>query len=499
MGWLLSVFKRFDPRALVGLVWHLILGVLGVRAPSVWSRTRAATARYPEAKLQELRAVADPDADKVVSMIVDAAAAEQTDNPQARIVAAQDLLTKIGAKTVLDPADYRPAAKEAIAEWMASVGQMPPDLDAARLKRALDFFERNSFVIALVFGTSSLLEAYACPRGVRSLAATDNLVRDTHRRLAETMQWVLLVESRANWSSGEVMAAILKIRLMHATIRQLIHLFTLRGSGKPWDVAELGVRGKGDVAELGVPVCSADLLGMLMGFGATPIRDLPKLGVKVSRQDAEAHLYLWSIVGRYIGVDQALIPTSLADAKGLVERVKDMEQREGDDGEAFAKALIGFHLSISPGLDGYATHLIQDLVGRRVCSLLKIDPKHFANATVAVPRPLPLIRDLALDVLRTVLPGPVKEMINLPSVGERAEPASVEVPGTAVAKKAREALKRRKTAELWGEALLVPEVVRTPVYSRPKKYEIPEEIEARWDKKDPRWREGRERLASRLA
>jgi hypothetical protein len=34
---------------------------------------------------------------------------------------------------------------------------------------------------------------------------------------------------------------------------------------------------------------------------------------------------------------------------------------------------------------------------------------------------------------------------------------------------------------------------------RPKMYEIPAEIAERWDKKDPRWREGRERLASRLA
>jgi mpaB/rubber oxygenase-like protein len=487
VSWLLSVFKRFDPWALVSLVAHLILRVLGVRAPSLWNRTKAATQRYPDDTLLGLRATADPDADKVVSTIVDAAAGGQADQPQVRITAARQLLTTIGANIVLDPADHPPAARAAIAEWMASVGPMPPDLDDVRLRRASEFFARNSFVIALVFGTSSLLEAYACPRGVCSLAATDDLVRDTHRRLAETMQWVLLVEDRANWSSGKVMAAILKIRLMHATIRQLIHLFT-QLSGNPWQLAELGE-----------PVCGMDLLGMLMGFGATPIRDLPKLGVNVSREDAEAHLYLWSIIGRYIGVNEYLIPKTLAEAKGLVERVKALEQHEGPDGEAFAKALIGFHLAISPGLDSYATHLIQDLVGSRVCSLLKIDPKHFADATIAVPRPLPLIRDLTLGMLRAVLPGRIKEMISLPPDGQSAEPFNVDLPGTAVVKKAHEALKRRKTAELWGEALLVPGVVSTPVYSRPKKYEIPAEIAERWDKKDPRWREGRERLASRLA
>jgi len=497
-AWLSSAFNGVKPKALIGAVWHLILRVLGVRAPSIWNKTTAARERYTDAALEPLRAVNDPSADDLVSRVVDSAAAGAADQEQARIDAATQLLRTIvdPKHPVLDPAQHPPGNSELIAQWIASIGALPPDIDPVRIRRASEFFSRNSFLIALVFSTSALFEAYACPKGVRSLAATDYLINHTDRRLGETMQWILIVEDHREWLSGRVMAAILKIRLMHATIRRLIYLLTLQ-KGTPW---------KDD--DVGVPICGEDLLGMLMGFAATPIRDLPKLGVAVSRQDAEDHLYLWRVVGRYLAVDESLIPRSLAEAKGLVDRVKERLQRKEEEGrrrhgKAFAEALLRFHLRISPGLDAYAMRLIQDLVGKKVFDLLEIEPAQLTNATVPVPRPVPLLRDFALGALEklvSVLPGPIGGLIVLPSPGSGDDHVgSLEVPGTAAAKRAHATLKRRETCELWGKALLSPTMIKTETYSRPDAYEISPDMTARWDKKDKKWRQAAKRLRSRVS
>ncbi|HEV8230090.1 MAG TPA: oxygenase MpaB family protein [Candidatus Limnocylindria bacterium] len=485
-----SVFGRhLSIGAIARTLWYLILRAFGQRAPSVWDKTTADTARYGDADLDPLRSVDDPSADAVVIAIMDDAAAGQGDALPARILAGEQLLNTIRDHDLLDPAHYPPFAASVISAWMAQVGQLPPDLDDARLRRASDFFTRYSFLIALVFASSSLLEAYACPKGVRSLASTDYLIRETHRRLAETMQWVLLVEDRASWTNGTAAAAMLKIRLMHATIRQLIYLL-VRQKGRTWNIEAVGV-----------PICGEDLLGMLMGFAAVPVRDLPQLGVDVTLAEAEDHLYLWRVVGRFLGVDERLMPRTLAEAKGLIDRVKERQQGYGPEGHSFALALLAFHASIDPGLERYALRLMRDLVGQRVCDFLGIDATEFPNASLPiVPRPRPLIQDVAVGVLRTVLRDPLSDRIGLPQPGTGgAHFRRVDVPGTGAARAARAALTRRRTAELWGQALLSRRKIETAEYSRERPYVIPDDMAARWDAKHKGWRDSAERLARRVS
>lgn len=480
LQWFLSVFSHWlDPRVLLGTLWHLLLRALGVRGSSLWDHTTAATDRYGDHALQRLRNISDPSADAVVTEILDEAAIGASDPLQARITAGIHLLNDVRSRTELDPAQH-----VAIGQWMAAFGALPFDIEHARLQRASHFFAENSFLIALIFGTSSLLEAYACPMGIRSLASTDQLILAVERRLAETMQWVLFVESYNSWTSGRAVAAILKIRLMHATIRQLIYLRS-RQTNTPWPTAEIGV-----------PICGEDLLGMLMGFAALPIRDLPKLGVGVRSADAEDHLYLWRIVGRFLGVNEELMPVSLAEAKGLVERVKTRLQGEGPKGWEFASALIGFHTAVSPGLARYGRRLMHDLVGDQVSAWLRIKPEGFANARV--PHPVPLIRDLTFGAVRAVLRDPISDRIGVPRPGSGGDRFDWDVPATAAVRSAHAALERRGTAELWGKAMLGRERIESSGYHR-SGYEIPADMAASWERSDRNWRRAAERLAPRTA
>src|SRR2546428_9648268 len=102
---------------------------------------------------------------------------------------------------------------------------LPATLDRARMGRACDLFGRHAFSVSLVLSTTSLLEAYACPKGVEVLDFTHRLSKNPYRRLAETLQWAVDVQAPDGFAAtGRALEAILRIRFMHAVIRHQAQL-----------------------------------------------------------------------------------------------------------------------------------------------------------------------------------------------------------------------------------------------------------------------------------
>jgi hypothetical protein len=238
--------------------------------------------------------------------------------------------------------------------WYEQVRKPANGVDQASLRRAGEFFKQNVFRVVLILGTSSLLEAYACANGVKVLAQTKYLSKQTNRRLAESLQFLLYAAEPDGFATGGLaMDAALKVRLMHGAIRWLIPRRTT------WLDAELGV-----------PINGEDLLGMLMGFSGVVIRDLATLGVDQRAEDVDDFLYLWRVVGELIGAEPDLLPASLGEALALMAAIKRRQQRPTMEGRTMALALLEFHRSFLHQLEPLGVWAMRLLAGDLVCDMV---------------------------------------------------------------------------------------------------------------------------------
>ena len=241
--------------------------------------------------------------------------------------------------------------------WLIESGRLPPDVDRARLDRAAALFVEHGLQMSFVLGTASLISCYAATKGVKTLAFTHRMRRDLYHRAAETSQFVLLVLAPGGLlEGGGGIRAIQKVRLIHASLRQVI-----RAGG--W--AE---------SELGVPLCQEDMLLAMLTFSHDVIAGLETLGVRVDEEDAEAFQYTWGVIGRLLGIRADLVPASTAEAAQLRGLIARRQFGPSPEGVLLTGALIELHEHVMPGeaFDGFVTALIRQLVGEQVADWMAV-------------------------------------------------------------------------------------------------------------------------------
>ena len=117
--------------------------------------------------------------------------------------------------------------------------------------------------------------AYASWRGVKVLHLTARLETDVKRRIMETGQFLMDVMTPGGLDpGGQGVRAIQRVRLVHATLRNLIDAAAERDPSI-WRSAEWGH-----------PVNQEQLAGTLMSFSYVVGEPLPRLGLKVTPGDA---------------------------------------------------------------------------------------------------------------------------------------------------------------------------------------------------------------------
>jgi len=246
---------------------------------------------------------------------------------------------------------------------------MPKNLDRERIARASRFFKDHFFAIGVVLSTSSLLEAYACRRGAAVLSYTGLLSEHTNRRLYQTLQFVLDVTSGERFHGGVAIRAIQKVRLMHATIRWLVR----HNQKRQWHESDCGC-----------PINREDLLGTLMCFSTLMYRDLPKLMIPVSYEQADDYRYLWNIVGKLLGVEPGLLPNSVGEALALTMVIKRRQQEESKDGIDLAADLVRYHRTfLKEWVDSVGVLVMRWLVGDAVSDMLHLPTFSFGSGVSA--------------------------------------------------------------------------------------------------------------------
>lgn len=186
------------------------------------------------------------------------------------------------------------------------------------------FFNKHQSLIFLCLGLYSLPYCYAGANGVKVLFHTKRLRESPGMRLEETGSFVLDVcEPGAFESKGKGFRSILKVRLMHALARYYL-------KDQPFWLKEWGL-----------PVNQEDMAGTNVAFSLIVLRGLRKLGVDISREQANGFLHYWDVVGALLGVEAELRMGSPRNALRLESAIAKRNFKQSAEGMELTASLRG--------------------------------------------------------------------------------------------------------------------------------------------------------------
>jgi hypothetical protein len=227
------------------------------------------------------------------------------------------------------PDDTPAPIAAALEAYLAAGTTLPAWADAGRIARAEAlFFDMSMLSCSLLF-CASLPECYVVPDLAGVLHVAGQLEAHTDYRVRATAAMIFPVMMRGGLTTpdGGGVAQILKVRLIHATIRHLI----LRAN--PSDAIDSGgtvvqaldapcrnvhdtlYNNGWDIAANGLPCNQEELAYTLLTFHYIFLRGLRKLGLGLPQEDEHAYLHTWNVVGHLLGIETALMPQTMEQAE----------------------------------------------------------------------------------------------------------------------------------------------------------------------------------------
>jgi len=289
---------------------------------------------FTEQMLDDFRHGGDELADEVIN----AFATQYDDSIQELADKLQDMIRMPVEENIMEIInEFFPDDKiirAALKKYFTQATKSPDWVDAKKLKLGCRVFQDHLFTSFMILGCASLPICYVCRPDVKVLSFTRRLIDDAPKRIVETSQMVTDVLSTGGLKieggrlAGQGVQSILKIRLIHASVRHLlvhkhqllaahehIHVdsknFLLAyvldseqdqcrwyGDCKPdaWDI-------KAD----GIPINKEALAETLLTFSFLILRGLKRIGVHLNASQQDAYLHSWNIAGYILGVDEAFL------------------------------------------------------------------------------------------------------------------------------------------------------------------------------------------------
>ena len=286
----------------------------------------------------ELRA--DPLADDTIARIVDAC--DAPGGPWTAIgIVNRELATW---QTNADLASWRasegtpPEIAAALQRYLREGSTLPAWADLDKIGRAETLFMEMSMVSCALLFCASLPECYVLPDLAGVLHTAGQLEQHTDYRVRSTAAMIFPVMMRGGLTTpaGAGVAQVLKVRLIHATIRHLIRRASparvVAGIERPV-IAPRRMQGQGlydtlyangwDTGRHGLPCNQQELGYTLLTFHYVFLRGLHGLGIPFAAQDEEAYLHAWNVMGHVLGIERALMPTTMAEAKTLFKALQE--------------------------------------------------------------------------------------------------------------------------------------------------------------------------------
>lgn len=304
--------------------------------PESTSEEPQSTSRWSVEMLEEKRKHADPLADQVVTKIIESGYEEKI-NEVFHTLIKNESFTEDTFK------DFPDEVRVPVTSYFNTTKILPDWVDNAQVKKGEDLFSIYGPEVSMLLNVKSLPLCYACSKGAKVLYMTGRLsqkngnIDPLARRLMETAQMIINAMAPGGLApGGKGIVTMQKVRLIHASIRYFIKNPKLNKAG--WDTEEYGE-----------PINQQDMAGTLMSFAALILKGLEQLNITLSKDQQDAYMHCWRIVGHVMGVNEDLIPKDYAEGWELGITIMKNQAAESDWGKELTSSCISFLKSIVPG------------------------------------------------------------------------------------------------------------------------------------------------------
>jgi hypothetical protein len=234
-------------------------------------------APYTEERLQAARSEADPLADRVIARLYETCQVRKPD----------DLLRAVRERAASEGGVYR--------EFLDACSAVPEWADFAAMRQGQRLIASYGPLMGLSLLTGSLVGGYVFYKAAKVTQWTGRLGMpgDISRRLVETSALVFYM-SRPDEirPGGKAHETLVRVRLLHAAIRRWI-----ADSGR-WR------------AEWDVPINQEDLAITFSEFSFINMRNLLRMGVRLSDAQIDSHFALWRYAGHVLGMRDEWLPAT---------------------------------------------------------------------------------------------------------------------------------------------------------------------------------------------
>lgn len=262
------------------------------------------------------------------------------------------------------PEGTSPHIVEALRSYLDAARGLPEWSDSAKIARCENVFTEHGPLSVMSLFCASLPDCYIQPKAAAVLQISGQLTTNADYRIRATAAMVFPVMMRGGLTAPEGLgiAQTLKVRLIHATIRNLIlhgapeamvnavvpPVGNPAAAAPPQSMHGAFLANGWNVARDGLPNNQEQLVFTLLTFHFVFLRAMRTLGVGLSAKDEEAYLHGWNVVGCILGIEPKWMPFTYADAERLfldiqTQCVADTVYPGGTDARpALGEALIGY-------------------------------------------------------------------------------------------------------------------------------------------------------------
>jgi hypothetical protein len=228
-----------------------------------------------------------------------------------------------------------PVLADALHDYLQQGLDLPAWADPVRIERAEALFIDFGMLSCTLLFCSSLPECYVIPDLAAVLHVAGQLEQRTEYRIRSTaaMIFPVMMVGGLTRASGGGLAQVLKVRLIHATIRHLIlrgnPALLQRGVIPPLPAGEAPGLHQAlfslgwDIEADGMPCSQDELAYTLLTFGYVFLRSLRKLGLGLPHDDELAYLHTWNVMGHVLGMQETLMAHTMEQAEVLFAQLQE--------------------------------------------------------------------------------------------------------------------------------------------------------------------------------
>lgn len=271
---------------------------------------------------------------------------------------------------------------------------LPAWVDRDRIVRGQKVFMERMMPSVLVLLCKSLPESYATAGATKVLNISGELLTHTYHRLMGTLQLLIDVSSPQSFErAGTALLNGQQMRLLHAGVRSKVapRVLERRGGYAAY------------LARYGVPINQEDMLATIMAFSLLIVRGWRRLGIPVTRQEAEDYYYVWRVFAHLMGIhppdepdNDCHLPKDLAEAAAFYEAFRrrhfvgathwagdwlTQSETQNPDGVAIAQRHLQMLATVLPqgesrflALEHVAQIYIETLIGEEGCARVGLAP-----------------------------------------------------------------------------------------------------------------------------